>query len=114
MFLLFLAISQLILVQETYSQDDSGNKIEKLAKDLVRKYQSQLVMNKDQLRLFEEKVTEFLSRAEKIRNLDIPDSEKTHMLSLLHEQETAEMDGILTRPQLKRYQRMKPLLQPIE
>ena len=112
--LLFMGFTQLALAQDPYLQGDPSKKIRQQAKDLVRAYQPELVMDATQALLFEKKVIEFLMREEKIRQLNIPETEKLHLLKLLREQETAEMIDILTRPQLRHYERIKPRIQPIE
>lgn len=112
--LLFMVFAQLATAQDPYLQGDPSRKIRQQAKDLVRAYQPELVMDATQVLLFEKKVIEFLMREEKIRQLDIPQTEKIHLLTLLREQETAEMIDILTRPQLRHYERIKPRIQPVE
>lgn len=86
---------------------------EEKARDLTERYQPELVMTGTQTRLFERKLSEFLIRAEKIKKLDITTADKLHMLRQLSAQENEEMANILTRPQVKRYVKIKPGLQPV-
>ncbi|MDT7830558.1 hypothetical protein RQM65_17955 [Pricia sp. S334] len=86
---------------------------EEKARELTEKYQPELVMTGTQTRLFERKLSEFLIRAEKIKKLDITTEDKLHMLRQLSAQENEEMANILTRPQVKRYVKIKTELQPV-
>ena len=86
---------------------------EERARDLTEKYQPELVMTGTQTRLFERKLSEFLIRADEIKNLDISAEERLYMLRQLSAQENEEMANILTHPQVQRYINIKPELQPV-
>ena len=113
-FLFSLLLSQGLLAQDAYLQGDPSPEVEQKAKELVAAYQPELVMDASQAVLFEKKVIEFLMRAEKIREMNIPASEKPFLLIKLYEQETEEMGNILTLRQLRKYDKVKPRIQPIQ
>lgn len=106
----FLALSG--NAQDTFFQ--KGNETsEERARLLTEAYQPELVMTGDQTLLFEKKLEEFLIREEEIKGLDVSPEDKLVLLTQLSEQQTAEMSNILTRPQLKRFTKVKYKLQPI-
>lgn len=107
-------LSQLVMAQDPYLQGDPSAAVEKKANELVEAYQPELGMNASQAVLFEKKVIEFLMRAEKIKEMEIPSSEKPFLLIKLNEQETEEMGNILTVPQLRKYARIKDRIQPMQ
>jgi uncharacterized protein (DUF1778 family) len=109
---LFLLTVAAVSAQDVFLQEGDPS-TEEEARTLVEHYQPELVMTGTQTRLFERKLSEFLLRAEKIKAMDISTEDRLHMLHQLSEQETEEMTNILTRPQVKRYVRLKPKFQPI-
>ncbi|NND25430.1 MAG: hypothetical protein HKO00_05340 [Flavobacteriaceae bacterium] len=106
-----------ILTVNAYGQDiyfqKPNRKLGKQAKALTLKYNKQLALDVDQELLFEEKIHEFLIRAEEIKK-KFQGKEKLDMLYVLQQRETLEMHDILTRPQLLLYKRIKPDMQPLE
>ena len=70
-------------------------------------------MTGTQTRLFERKLGEFMIRSQNIKEMDISTEDRLYLLRDLSEQETEEMTNILTRPQVKKYVKVKPRLQPI-
>lgn len=100
-----------------YGQDpffqEGSQETEKRARALTEKYQPELVMTGTQTRLFERKVSEFLIRADKIKQTELPIKEKLQLLQELSIQENGEMANILSRPQVKRYVKIKYNIQPI-
>ncbi len=114
----FLILFTIILSAVTaYGQDpflqEGSQATEKRARALTEKYQPELVMTGTQTRLFERKVSEFLLRAEKIKQTELPVNEKMKLLQELSIQENGEMANILSRPQVKRYVTVKSNIQPI-
>ncbi len=109
--LLFMVVG--IRGQDAYVQNNESQSTEEKAKVLTEDYQPELVMTGSQTRLFERKLGEFLIRAEKIKKMDIPARDRLHLLRQLSAQENEEMANILTRPQVKRYMKIKPKLQPV-
>lgn len=101
-----------VSAQDVFFQEGTPS-TEQKARALVEEYQPELVMTGSQALLFEQKLSEFLLRAEKIRKMNLSTKDRLHMLSQLSEQETQEMVNILTRRQLKRYMKVKPKIQPI-
>lgn len=114
-FLLLLLSFQIsfLSAQDTFFQD-ADPKIEEAAKTLTEKYTPELVLSSRQLLPFQSKVTEFLIRRAKIDQLrDLSVKQKIKLLKKLSKQENAEMQNILTRPQLRRYIKVKKRIQPI-
>jgi len=108
-----LFVCQPILCQDTYFQDESED-IETLSRILTEKYQPELVMSSDQTLLFEKKISEFLIREKEIKTRQsLSVRQKMRLLKRLSRQETAEMGNILTRPQLRRYKKVKRRIQPV-
>jgi len=87
--------------------------IEKQAFKITNQYNKELALDGDQFILFEKKVEEFLIRQKKIEK-KFKGKEKLDLIYELRQTETAEMNDILTRPQLQVYKRIKPHIQPIE
>lgn len=108
--LLFFSIS-------TFAQDPMLQKpdisLDEKAKALTVEYNKQLGLTSDQIGLFDIKVEEFLIRREKIENT-LQGKEKLRALYALQEQETIEMQNILTQPQMDVYKKVRPEIQPLE
>ncbi|PKB00530.1 hypothetical protein B0O79_3997 [Flavobacteriaceae bacterium MAR_2009_75] len=98
--------------QDTYFQEGNRNS-EAWAKSLTQAYQPELVMSGNQTLLFQKKLQEFLTRENKIQRSEMSPEDKLHLLSQLAQQQRAEMANILTRPQLKRYIKVKQEIQPV-
>lgn len=109
-FLLFAVVR--LSAQDVFLQDESQSTEEK-ARALTEDYQPELVMTGTQTRLFERKLGEFLIRSEEIKKMNLSTRDRLHMLRQLSAQENEEMANILTRPQVKRYMKLKPDLQPV-
>ncbi len=101
-----------ISAQDPYLQGDPSPKVEAEAKELLQQYQPNLVMDSNQVLLFEKTLIEYLMRREKIYILDAPEKEKRYLLKKLDRYENGEMSNILTRPQLRYYFKIKRQLQP--
>ncbi|MAP81166.1 MAG: hypothetical protein CL526_08765 [Aequorivita sp.] len=101
----------------TYSQDpllqNSNAKVEMEAKELTNQYTAKLSLTGEQQLLFEQKVAEFLISRNKIE-AKYSGKEKLNKLYKLQKEETAEMNDILTRPQLEVYKRVKLKFQPLD
>jgi hypothetical protein len=111
--ILFFTLSFVCLsAQDVFLQDESQS-VEEKARALTENYQPELVMTGTQTRLFERKVGEFLIRGDEIKKMDISTRDKLHLLGQLSAQESAEIVNILSRPQVKRYMKIKSALQPI-
>lgn len=111
LFFFLLSVASLS-AQDIFLQEESQS-IEEKARVLTEAYQPELVMTGTQTRLFERKLAEFLIRAEKIKKMDLSTRDRLHLLRQLSVQESEEMVNILTRPQVKRYIKIKPGFQPI-
>lgn len=98
--------------QDTYFQE--GNKSsETWAKTLTQAYQPELVMDGKQILQFQQKLEEFLIRENKILKANMTPEDKMALLSELARQQRAEMSNILTKPQLRRYGKVRNEIQPI-
>lgn len=100
------------IAQDTYFQE-SSKMAEEEAINITNDYNRQLALNGEQLLLFQKKVEEFLIRRYKIES-DFSGKEKLDMLYAMQLEETAEMNDVLTRPQLQVYKKIKPQIQPLE
>lgn len=109
---LFITFNFIGIAQDTYLQEENG-RAEALARVISEKYNDELSMGAEQKVLFEKKMTEFLIREEKIKEIEMSDRDKLKTLSRLSAQETAEMRNILTRPQWRYYKKLKRKYQPI-
>lgn len=112
-FLLLFLISNLTAFSQDPYLQNSNAKAEKQAKEITNKYVPELGLTVEQSLLFEQKVSEFLMRRYKIEE-ELSGKEKLNLLYQLQKMETAEMNNILTRPQLEVYKQIKPIIQPLE
>ncbi|MCG2419070.1 hypothetical protein K8089_08545 [Aequorivita sp. F47161] len=110
--ILFLFMSFSAFSQDPFLQK-SNPVAEKEAIQLTQKYVPELGLTGEQQSLFQQKVEEFLIRRYKIE-AELSGKEKLNLLYKLQQEETAEMNDILTRPQLEVYKKIKPKFQPIE
>jgi len=101
-----------VQAQDPFLQKDH-DAIENQAFKLTNQYNKELALDGDQYILFEKKVEEFLIRRKKIE-AEYKGKEKLDLIYELQQTETAEMNDILTRPQLQVYKRIKPQIQPLE
>lgn len=112
-----LSIIVILYTVTAFSQDPylqkSNADAEKEAVEITEKYNLELVLSGQQKLLFQQKVEEFLIRRYKIE-AEMKGVEKLDRLYLLQQEETGEMNDILTRPQLAIYKRVKPRIQPLE
>ncbi|WP_192461466.1 hypothetical protein [Euzebyella saccharophila] len=98
--------------QDIYFQE--GNKSsETWAKTLTQAYQPELVMDGKQILQFQQKLEEFLIRENKIQKANMTPEDKMALLSELARQQRAEMSNILTKPQLRKYRKVRNEIQPI-
>ncbi len=107
----------LLMGISTFAQDvflqESNAQAKKEAEAITDKYIPELALTGKQQLLFQQKVEEFLIRRYEIERR-YSGKEKLDLLYSLQEEETAEMNDILTRPQLKLYTEIKPEIQPLE
>ncbi len=100
-----------------YSQDPffqkSDPEAEKEAIKISNQYNAELSLTAKQLLLMQQKIEEFLIKRKKIES-EFTGREKLDLLYQLQQEETAEMNDILTQPQLKLYKEIKPTIQPLE
>jgi len=108
--LLFTSIS--VFSQDPYIQA-SRPEIEEEAIKITNLYIPELALTGKQQLLFQQKIAEFLIRRNKIE-AEFEGKEKLDMLYKLQQEETHEMNNIITRPQLEVYKKVKPKIQPLE
>jgi len=100
-----------------FSQDPvfqkSNEAAEKEAIELTNSYDLKLSLTEKQELLFQQKVAEFLIRKYKIES-EFSGKEKLDLLYSLQQEETAEMNDILTRPQIDVYKNVQPTIQPLD
>lgn len=82
------------------------------AKALATEYNKELSLNDDQIRIFEIKIDKFLKRRQQLAN-DLVGRELLTALYHVRMKEVNEMSTILTREQLKTYDKVKRELQPL-
>ncbi|MCX7548094.1 hypothetical protein OS188_09030 [Xanthomarina sp. F1114] len=112
LFTLLLIITTNLLAQDPYLQK-SDNSLKDEVSTITNAYNKEIALDGKQLGLFEIKVEEFLIRRKKIESL-LEGKEKLKTLYKLQEEETLEMQDILTHNQLQVYKEVKPRIQPIE
>lgn len=112
-FFFLLGFSGFLVAQDPYLQEGE-KELEKVATDLMRRYQQELGMTVEQAILFRDKVEEFEIRRDEVKTRNLPVKEALRLLGAISRQETAEMANILTRPQLRVYRKLKSSLQPVE
>ncbi len=112
-----LTLLVFFLVYGAYAQDPYLQKSDPEAKqkaiEITNQYIPELSMTGEQQLLFQQKVEEFLIKRKKIE-AEFNGREKLDMLYQLQQEETAEMNDILTQPQLRLYKELKPTIQPLE
>ncbi len=102
-----------LFAQDAYFQE-ADQEIRKAAKNLVETYTPELVLSGNQLLQFESKVKEFLIRRSRVdAEQHMTTREQLKLLKRISKQENAEMQNILTRPQLRRYVKIKRKIQPV-
>ncbi|MBP2830690.1 hypothetical protein J8281_00705 [Aquimarina sp. U1-2] len=111
--LVVIFVNTMVFSQNPLTQNSNNLELEQKARELTKKYNSQLALRAKQLNLFEIKVEEFLINEQKIRNSDMTVERKLVELEKNYEKETADIGDILTRPQLKLYKSLKEEYQPI-
>ena len=102
-----------VVAQDPYLQGEPSGAMEAFAKELLEKYQPELVMDSYQLVTFEKKLIEYLMRRKEIYLMNASKKQKRALLRKLNRYENAEMANILTRPQLRYYINIKRRLQPV-
>ncbi len=98
--------------QDTFLQN-SNPQLEKQAEKIADRYNNELSLTSKQQMLFQKKVEEFLIRRDKIEK-SLTGKEKLKVLFEMQQEETAEMNDILTRPQMVVYKKVKPVIQPVD
>lgn len=112
-----ITILVILFTVSAFSQDPflqkSNAEAENEAAKITDSYDLELSLTGKQELLFEQKVEEFLIRRYKIE-AEMTGKEKLDFLFQLQQEETAEMNDILTRPQMEVYKQVKPNIQPLE
>lgn len=101
-----------VTAQDPFLQNEVRGSDER-ANALMQAYQAELGMTVEQALLFRNKAEEFVIRRQRLQQMDLPVEEKVGLLQQLSDQETAEMGNVLTRTQLRAYQKLKLRLQPV-
>lgn len=112
LFLLMLSLGVSAYAQDPFLQK-SDPEAQEQAIQITDQYNKQLALTGEQTLLFQQKVEEFLIRRNEIEN-QVEGREKLDLLRKLQNEETAEMQDILTRPQLLVYKKIKSNIQPLE
>ncbi|WP_310991892.1 hypothetical protein [Aequorivita marina] len=110
--LILLLISFSAFSQDPFLQN-SNPQAKKKAVEITNKYIPELGLTGEQQLLFQQKVEEYVLRRNKLK-AEFSEKEKLNLLYQLQEEETADMQDILTRPQLEVYKQVKPKFQPLE
>lgn len=110
--LLFLIIGLSAYSQDPFLQETNPRAREQ-AIEITNQYIPELSLTGKQQLLFQQKVEEYLIRRNNVE-ANTSGKEKLKLFYDLQQQETADMNDILTRPQLEIYKKIKPELQPLE
>ena len=108
--LLFLSIKG--FAQDTFFQE-SNPELKKEAIRITDEYNRELALSGEEQVLFQKKVEEFLIWRQEIEE-EYKGKEKLDFLLQLQQEETADMQDILTHPQLEVYKKIKSQIQPLE
>ena len=112
-----VSILILLLSISAFSQDPVFQKSYAIAEEeaikITNSYDLELSLTEKQELIFQQKVEEFLIRKSKIED-GFSGKKKLDLLYQMQQEETAEMNDILTRPQLVVYKKIKPSIQPLE
>lgn len=111
-FILLLLISFTAFSQDPVFQN-SNETAEQEAIEITNSYDLKLALTEKQELLFQRKVEEFLIRKYKIESA-YKGKQKLDLLFSLQQEETAEMNDILTRPQMDVYKQVRPTIQPLD
>jgi hypothetical protein len=111
-FILILSISFSAFSQDPFLQK-SNPEAKAEAVRITNLYIPELSLTGEQQLLFQQKVEEFLIRRQKIE-AEFKGKEKLDLLYQLQQEETDEMNDIITRPQIQVYKKIKPRIQPLE
>ena len=110
-----LLFSVLLLTQigaaNTLPQDDDGL-IKAKAKELTKKYGSELDLEAARLATFENTLTSYMMKNAKVGKLNVAATDKQVMIKQLNAQENEDMEALLSKGQYKKYLKAKKKLQP--
>ncbi|QAA80941.1 hypothetical protein EI546_03990 [Aequorivita sp. H23M31] len=110
-------VALLLIGFQSFAQDpyfqQSNPEMKKKAIAITNEYNRELALSGEQEVLFQSKIEEYLIKREKIEE-EFKGKEKLNFLHDMQEQETADMNDILTRPQMEFYKKVKPEIQPLE
>lgn len=98
--------------QDVYFQKPNAD-AKKEAIRITDAYNLELSLTGEQKLLFQQKVEEFLIRRHTIES-EFSGKKKLDLLYELQQEETQEMNNIITRPQMSVYKKVKPQIQPLE
>jgi hypothetical protein len=82
------------------------------AKELTKKYQTDLELDSSQSINFEKIITGYIIRRLKIKELNVSDGDKKVMVKQLNIQENEDMAAMLSKGQYKKYLKAQIKLQP--
>ncbi|HPE83415.1 MAG: hypothetical protein KDC94_03215 [Aequorivita sp.] len=112
-----ISILMLFISISAFSQDPflqkSNPEAKKEAIKITDQYIPELSLTGEEQLLFQQKVEEFLLKRYKIE-AEFKGKEKLNLLYQLQEEETDDMQDILTREQLQVYKKIKSSIQPLE
>ena len=112
---LILLFSVLLMTQasavDSLVQDDEGM-LKAKAKELTKKYGTELGLDTKMTAQFEEIVLGYMTRKAKAQQLNVSEGDKKVMLKQLGMQENEDMAALLSKGQYKKYLKAKMKLQP--
>ena len=112
---LILLFSVLLMTQasaaESLIQDDEGM-LKAKAKELTKKYGTELGLDASMTAQFEEIVLGYMTRKTKAQKLNVSEGDKKVMMKQLSMQENEDMAALLSKGQYKKYLKAKMKLQP--
>lgn len=91
----------------------TSNRVEAMANNLTDSYNKELVLTGVQIPLFKDVIEEYIVKAEEVIE-KLRGREQLNALVELQARESLEMNDILTQIQYRRYQKVKPYIQPLK
>lgn len=110
LFFSLLFLQQVSATETIFQEGDAITKAK--AKELTKKYQTDLGLDSSQSINFEKIIYGYMIRKLKVKKLNVSDGDKKVMVKQLNIQENEDMAAMLSKGQYKKYLKAKMKLQP--
>lgn len=110
LFFSLLFLQQASATETIFQEGDAITKAK--AKELAKKYQTDLRLDSSQSINFEKIIYGYMIRKLKVKELNVSDGDKKVMVKQLNMQENEDMAAMLSKGQYKKYLKAKMKLQP--